>query len=508
MTVAQSTLDTFSTKHLHADLKGRSVRGGLLTLTSQGAQFVMSSISTVVLARLLTPADFGLVAMVTAITGLGQAFADLGLSEATIQHPEIDHDQVSKLFWINVGIGLLLTSITALLAPCLSWFYHEPRLRAITYLVSLTFLIGGLRVQHDALLRRQMRYASLAIRDVAGCVLGVPIAIVLAMRGAGYWAIVALPLVLNTTQMVLSWILARWIPGLPRRGAKVRSLISFGSHVAASYLVFNFTRSTDSILIGRYWGPGPLGLYSRALNLLLLPVRQLGVPARSVAVPSFSRVQDDPERLARYYLRTANLIMWITGPIFGFLFVAATPVIVLTLGSKWKEAAPVFQLLSIFALGQLLYESTVWLLVSRGQPVRLLKLALIVCPITVISYAIGLPFGIRGVALSGAVVMFAIFPWILSFSFRGTVLTLRDLGRSVILPIVTCLTGVASGEVALHVLGSLPIISELIVIALAFTVGSLLTLLITPVRREIEALKDLLKSTRSMSSTPLVESLD
>ena len=230
-------VDAFSTEHLRADLKGRSVRGGLLTLTSQGAQFLMQSISTVVLARLLVPADFGLVAMVTAVTGLGQAFADLGLSEATIQHPEISHEQVSTLFWINVAIGLTLMSITAALAPVLAWFYREPRLKDITLLLSLTFLVGGLRVQHDALLRRQMRFTSLAIRDVTSYVLAVPVAITLAWRGAGYWALVALPLTLNSTQMSLSWLMAHWTPGLPRRDAKVRSLIAFGGNVAASYVV-------------------------------------------------------------------------------------------------------------------------------------------------------------------------------------------------------------------------------------------------------------------------------
>jgi O-antigen/teichoic acid export membrane protein len=182
MGTQQQTLDAFSTEHLHADLKGRSVRGGMLTLTSQGVQFVMQSVSTIVLARLLTPADFGLVAMVTAITGLGQAFADLGLSEATIQRPEISHDQVSTLFWINVAIGLGLTALTSALAPVLAWFYREPRLIHITFLVSLTFLIGGLRVQHDALLRRQMRFSALAVRDIASYLVAVPVAILLARR--------------------------------------------------------------------------------------------------------------------------------------------------------------------------------------------------------------------------------------------------------------------------------------------------------------------------------------
>jgi len=499
MAAQQQLIDAFSTEHLHADLKGRSVRGGLLTLTSQGAQFLMQSVSTVVLARLLVPADFGLVAMVTAITGLGQAFADLGLSEATIQHPEISHNQVSTLFWINVAIGLTLTSITAALAPVLVWFYREPRLKDITFLLSLTFLIGGLRVQHDALLRRQMRFTSLAIRDVASYVLAVPVAIALAWRGAGYWALVALPLTLNLTQMSLSWLMVRWTPGLPRIDARVRSLIAFGGNVAASYLIFNVNRSADSVLIGWYWGAGPLGLYSRAYNLLMLPVRQLGAPARSVAVPAFSRVQGDPERLARYYLRTVNLIMWITAPIFGFLFVAAEPVIVLTLGNRWREAAPVFQILAIFALGQLLLESTLWLFVSRGQSKRLLRLLLIISPIIVASYVIGLSFGIKGVALSGSLVLLAIFPQVLKFAFRGTTLTLGRLWQAILYPISLCLAGVFLGELALHLIAPQRIISQLLVVALGFAVAYSLSALLRAVREEVMSFRRLFRELRLSS---------
>jgi O-antigen/teichoic acid export membrane protein len=497
MAVQQQTLDAFSTEHLHADLRGRSVRGGLLSVTSQGAQFVMQSIATVVLARLLTPTDFGLVAMVTAITGLGQAFADLGLSEATIQHPEISHKQVSNLFWINVAIGLILTSITAGLAPVLAWFYREPRLKNITLLVSLTFLIGGLRVQHDALLKRQMRFSSLAIRDITSYVVAVPVAIALAWRGAGYWALVAMPLVLNLTQMALSWLIVRWIPGLPRRDAKVRSLIAFGGNVAASYLIFNVNSNADNVLIGWYWGAGPLGLYSRAYNLLMLPVRQLGGPARSVAIPAFSRVQDDPERMARYYLRTVNVIMWIVAPIFGFLFVAAVPIIVLALGHRWRGAAPVFQILAIFALGQLLLESTLWLFVSRGQSQRLLKLLLVICPIIIASYALGLPFGTKGVALSGSLGLLLIFPWILRFTFRGTSLSLQRLGHAVLYPTSMCLAGVCTGELALHLIVRQGAVTQLAVAAAGFLAGCLLSISLPPVRREILSLKAMFAQSRS-----------
>ena len=505
MAAQQQIQSAFSTDHLHSDFRGRTVRGGIMTLTSQGAQFLMQSIATITLARLLIPADYGLVAMVTAITGLGQAFAELGLSEATIQREEINHDQVSTLFWINVAVGMTLMSITALLAPVLAWFYRQPQLINITLLSSLVFLISGLRVQHNALLRRQMKFKLLAIRDVASYVVAVPFAIVLAWRGAGYWALVALPLTLNFVGMLLSWVMSGWIPGAPRRNANVSSLITFGGGVAASYFILNVARSSDSVLIGWRLGASPLGLYSRAYNLLMLPVRQLSPAASSVAIPAFSRLQDQPERLGRYYLKMANAMMWMSAPIFGFLFVAAEPVIVLTLGSRWREAAPVFQLLAIFACGQPLLESIIWLLIGRGRPLWLLQLGLILAPVMIGSYAIGLPFGIKGVALSGSVVLLAIFPAILKFSFRGTTITLRRLARSICCPVLLCLMGAGSGRLALHYFVRNGAVAELLVAALGFTLGCLLSMLLPQMRDELMSFWSLLARSRSMQPANLAE---
>ena len=501
MPAQQELVDGLRTDHLEADLKGRSVRGGLVTLTSQGTQFVLQSTATVVLARLLTPADFGMVAMVTAITGLASAFADLGLSEATIQRKDITHHQVSALFWINVAIGFGLTLITVALAPVLVRLNHEPRLMSITLLLSVTFLIGGLRVQPDALLKRQMRFSSLAIRDIASYCVAVPVAIAMAWRGAGYWAIVALPLTLNFTQMLLSWVMVKWRPSLPRRNANVGSMVAFGGNVAASYLIFNLNRSVDNILIGWYWGAAPLGLYSRAYNLLMLPVRQLNAPIASVAVPAFSKLQDDPERYARYYLRAINLITWVSLPLFGFLFVAARPVIILILGVKWWEAAPVFQILAISALGQMLFESIVWLLVSRGQSARLLKLLFIVSPLIIGSFVVGLPFGIKGVALSYSLVLLAILPWVLKFTFQGTQLTLGNLIRALLYPVSVGLAAVGCTELVLRFFVPEPILLQLLAVASCFAAVYLLSALIPSIRQEMLSLRKLSGELRISSQT-------
>src|SRR5438876_2387298 len=484
--------ESLDTIHLHADLKRRSVRGGLVTLFSQGAQFVMQSVATIVLARLLVPADFGIVAMVTASTGLASAFADFGLSEATIQRKEITHEQVSTLFWINVAIGVGLTAATAAIAPLLARFYREPRLLGITLVLSLTFIIGGLRVQPNALIRRQMRFTALAIRDILAYLVAVPVAIVMAVRGYRYWALVALPLTLNFVQMGISWLVVKWRPGLPSRAAQIASMVKFGGNVSASYVVLNLNRSLDSILVGWYWGAAPLGLYSRAYNLLMLPVRQLSGPAGSVAIPSFSRLQDSPKRFARYFLGAVSLLAWITAPVFGFLFVAAKPVIALVLGNKWVDAAPVFQILVITALGQLLLESTVWLFVSRGKSNRLLQILLLISPLLALSYAIGLPFNIKGVALSGSVALVILLPWLLSFSFRGTELSLKRLGRTLVFPISICLVSILVSNAALRFAQPHRIWLQLLVVAAGFLATYAASLLIPAIRTELTSFREIL----------------
>jgi len=500
MTVEQEATKELSTEHLSKDLRGRSVRGGLLNLTSQGTQFLIQTAATVILARLLTPADFGLVAMVATVTGLAQAFADLGLSEATIQREEISQDQVSSLFWVNVAVGLGLMILTMALSPLIARFYHDGRLTKIALLSSLNFLFGGLRVQPDALLKRQMRFLALAIRDVSSYGVAVPIAIILAWQGAGYWSIVALPLLLNFTQMWLSWLMIKWRPSRPRWETQVGSLVAFGGNVAVSYFIVTVSRSADTVLIGWYTGVGPLGLYSRAYNLLMLPVRQFIVPAGSVAIPAFSRLQEYPERFAHYYLRAVNLILWISAPIFAFLFVAARPVIVLLLGQQWQEAAPVFQLLAISALVQVFLEPIIWLHVSRGRSTELLKLLVIICPILIASYAVGLPFGIKGVALTGSLVQVAMLPWVLRISFRTTELNLRRFGQAVLYPISLCLIAIFFAELAKYLIAPKRLLSEILVVAAAFLLTLLFSSLVPTVQREIASLRQVFREFRPTSS--------
>jgi PST family polysaccharide transporter len=191
--------------------------------------------------------------------------------------------------------------------------------------------------------------------------------------------------------------------------------------------------------------------------------------------------------------------LWISAPVFGFLFVAAKPVIVLVLGKQWREAAPVFQILAICALAQLLFGSTTWLFVSRGRSQQLLKLWLIIAPVIVGSYAIGLPFGIKGVALSGSLVSLVILPWTLKFAYRGTNLTLQGAGRALLYPVALCLVGVFLAELALSLISAERTFSQLLVVALSFAAVYSLSSLIPPVREEMLSLRKLWSELRLSS---------
>lgn len=493
----QPSIGVFETEHLMGDLKGRAVRGGVVTLSAQGVLFLLQTIGTVVLARLLTPGDFGLVAMVTALTGLVRLLKDAGLPQATIQRQEITHRQISTLFWVNVGLGAALMVITAAMAPAVSWLYADSRLTGITMVTGVGFLFSGLTVQHDALLKRQMRYSSLALKDVVSTAAGTAVGITLAVLGAGYWALVAMPAAIALTHMLLAWSMVHWRPGLPARAAGVRSMFLFGGHLTGSQLIAYLDRNTDNVLIGWYWGAGPLGLYAAAYRLLMLPLRQLNAPVGAVAVPALSRLQNDPERHARFYLRMINVIMWISAPLIGFLFLAAEPVVVLALGQQWRDAAAVFQILALCALTQPLYNTTGWLFISRGRTDQLLRLGLVISPAVIGSFAIGLPFGITGVALGYSLVLLTILPWVFRYTFRDTRLTLKRFGRALLWPVCLCLAAVIVTGVALHVLGPRGDLQRLLFIILWFgTTYSLGAVVVPCARAEVLSLRTLVEELR------------
>ena len=417
----------FDTRNLSADLKRHSVRGGTVTLVAQGAKLLLQTTSMMCLARLLTPADFGLIAMVLAITGFVMMLKDLGLSMATVQRAEINHGQVSTLFWINVGLSIVLVGVTAGLAPVVAWFYGEPRLIPITLVLAGAFLFGGLTIQHQALLRRQMRFRALAIVDIVAMALSVAVAIASALLGAGYWSLVAMQITLAAATAVGVWWACPWRPGRLRRGTGVRTMLAFGGYLTGFNVLNYFARNLDNTLIGWRWGATPLGLYSRAYSLLLLPIQQVTPPIAAVAIPALSRLNDQPERYRVFYLRALALLTFVTTPIVAVLLVCAEETILVFLGPNWRAAAPIFRILAISAAVQPVMNSAGWLYLSGGRSRALFAWGAAASVVVAGAFFIGLPFGPRGVALSYAIAATVLCVPCMHFATRGSSICLRDL---------------------------------------------------------------------------------
>ena len=392
------TNEVFAIDHLRDNMKGHSVRGGAATLAAQGISFALRVGSTAVLARVLTPADFGLIAMVIAVIGFADLFRDFGLSIATIQREQITHDQVSSLFWINVALSAFLLLVMSAFAPVTAWFYGEPELVGITIALSSTFLIGGLAVQHQALLRRQMRFVSLAVIQVSSFAVGVLMGIAAALTGIGYWALVVMHVAQSATYTAIVWYMTRWVPGPPRLRSGIQSMVTFGGNVTGFHFSNYFARNTDKILIGWYWGALSLGLYSRAHALVLLPLLYLNGPVSAVTVPALSRLQSSPSRWANYYLQAISGVMLCAAPLIAFLLVSANDIILFVLGPQWQDAVGIFRWLSISALAQVLCNSTTWLYTSLGHGRRMLGWGLATSLICVLAFIIGLPFGTTSMA--------------------------------------------------------------------------------------------------------------
>ena len=313
------------TNHLLSDLKGRTISGAVVTIAAQVGQFVLNLGSIMILARLLTPKDFGLFAMVTTVMSFLRVFKDAGLSTATVQREGITYAQVSNLFWINVAMSGAISLLMAAGSPAIAWFYREPRLVGITLILSSTFLLSGLTVQHTALLNRQMRFKAMAVIQVGSMLVGTAVGVVMAWTNYGYWALVWGNFVTVAASVVLTWIAIPWRPQAPIGGSGTRSLIGFGANLTTGGFLYSFARGADALLIGRFCGPDSLGLYTRAGALLNRPLDQFLGPLQSVFVPALSRIQMQPERYRRTFLRVYEAMALVSCLSTGLLFALSSP---------------------------------------------------------------------------------------------------------------------------------------------------------------------------------------
>jgi O-antigen/teichoic acid export membrane protein len=416
------------------DLKEKAVRGSFARVCTQASNFLLRMGTLMVFARLLTPQDFGLVGMVTAITGVLSLFKDFGLSTATVQRLSISEEQSSTLFWLNMLVGAILGLVSLAIAPVLVAFYGEPRLFWVTVALASGFLFNALGVQHSAILQRQMRFTTLAVIEILSLLASTAVGIGMAIGGLRYWALVGWSIVLPAANSLGAWLIAAWIPGRPRRGAEVRSIILFGGTITLNSVIVYVAYNLDKVLLGRFWGAEALGIYGRAYQLLKMPMDSLLGAVGGVAFSALSRVQEDHNLLKSYFLKGYKMVLALTVPVTISCALFASDIILVFFGPKWKDATAIFQLLAPTILVFAVINPTGWLLFSIGLVGRSLRIALVIAPLVITGYVIGLKYGPNGVAFGfSAMMLLWVVPHIL-WSVRGTMVSPREMFQAMSKP--------------------------------------------------------------------------
>jgi PST family polysaccharide transporter len=419
------------------DLGKKAVEGALARICAQLANLALRLGSLAVLARLLDPKDFGLVGMVTALTGVLNLFKDFGLSAASVQRANVTDEEKSTLFWINILVGCVLAVTTLGISPEVARFYREPRLYWVANIIAFSFLFNAAGIQHFALLQRQLRFTTLSIIDTSSWIVSTALAIAAARSGYGYWALVAMTVCQPLVSTTLSWLVSGWVPGSPWKGTGVGSLMRFGGALTVNGLIVYIASNFEKVLLGRFWGADAIGIYGRGYQLIRIPTDTLNGAVGEVAFSALSRLQQEPERLRRYFLRGYSLVLALTLPATFACCVLATDLIGVLLGPKWREAATIFRLLTPTIVVLAIANPLSWLLGAIGMVGRGVKMSLVIAPLMIASYLVGVPYGPKGVAVAYSTIMVLWLIPVVAWSVYGTVLSLKDIWRTVRAPLAS-----------------------------------------------------------------------
>jgi O-antigen/teichoic acid export membrane protein len=436
------------------DLRDKTFRAGIASVAGRAVIILLRVISIMILGRLLTPHDYGLTAMVTSFTGLLMVFSGFGLQQAAIQGQSMTVERASTLFWVNVVLGGGLTLVGFAFAPIVGAFYHEPQTVLATCVVSIAFLFIGAGVQHRVLLTRQMRFNVAATIDVIAAASGTAITIGMAFAGFQYWALLAAFVITPAITTFGMWIATGWIPGRPRRGTGIRSLMAFGGTMTLNAIVGYIGGNLEKFLIGRSWGADSIGVYNRAQTLLMFPVENLNLTFGEVAFAAFSRAREDAERMKRYFLKAFTLVVTVMAPLSTICMLFPEDIVAVMLGPNWTQASEILRFLAPTVLALALAHPMSWLISALGLVQRGLKMALVSACLAMIAIPIGLPYGPAGVAIAYSTVAVLRAIPMAAWAIHGTQFRLSEILAVLQAPLFACLAGATACLGAHHLFGS------------------------------------------------------
>jgi O-antigen/teichoic acid export membrane protein len=478
------------------DLAHRASRGTLMTVGAQWSRTALQLVSTVVLARLLAPADFGLVAMVMAIVGVADLIREFGLSGAIVRLREIDDGMWAAIHRFSLGLGIVAGGLAAASAPLIAALYGEERLVGLTLALAPLVLVNSVAMPLQAGLQRDLRFGTIAIVEIVAAVVGVAAAITAAALGAWVWSLVLLPGVSALVRLIGFLGIRRPPLTRARPWRDLRPVLGTGGSILGVELLNYAARNVDNVLIGRALGPAVLGVYTRAYALLMLPISQLNGPLARVGLPVLSRLRDDEDAYRRYVRAAMLVIAYAAIPTFALLAAMAGPLVLVLLGDAWTEAAPIFALLAIAGAAQALGNVSGWLYVSLGRAHRQLVYFAATKPLVIAAFVVGLMWnGVHGLALLYGLVSCALLVPGFLLAIRGTFVTAADVFLPVLRPVLLAPFAFAAAAAVSALLGDTPFLA-LAAGALAGVAVFALALLIPAYRRDAARIVDVVARAR------------
>jgi O-antigen/teichoic acid export membrane protein len=427
------------------DLGRRALRGGIVSVVIQYGNAALQIVAAVILARLLAPEDFGLVAIITVLTSFAPLLIDFGLLDATAQRSKITTAQVSGLFWVSSGIGLAVAVVVAACSPLIAWLYGDPRLQPIALCTAITFVLSGLTNQHMALLRRAMQFSRIGQIQFIGTLAGIVVAVIFAIDGYGYWALVLRPIVTSFAVACGAWLACRWRPGSAVFDDEVKSMVRFGLHVVGFSVAYALARAADRIALGLFYRPDQVGYYQNAMNLYENSIYSALIQMHAVGSAALSKLQSNPAALRQKYEAALSMLAFFVMPMAAILSVTAEDLTVILLGEKWRVAGSLLSIIALRGIFNVVEASQGWLHLSIGRADRWRNWGVVSLGVQVVAVLAGLPFGARGVAIAAVVASLLIALPSIIYAGRpigiGAALVIRAVGPQLVGAIVTAALG-------------------------------------------------------------------
>lgn len=380
-------------------LREKTLKG----LTWSGMSQVITQISqlliTTILARLLTPNDFGLLGMTVVFTNFLNIFCEMGISGALIQKQDISETQYSSVFWLNIIVGIVLMLLTMAISPCIASFYNKPELKPIVMMISVNFPIMSFVIVQKAIFSKEMSFKKLAIAEVIAVIVAGIIGISMAYLGHGVWSLVYRMLIFTAANTLLLWWLSAWRPKFIFSLKALKEVFPFSFNLMGFNLVNYFARNIDNILIGKFLGVQALGYYTLAYRLMLYPVQNISGVVGKVMFPAFSMIQDDLEKVRTTYMKMVKAISLVTFPIMCVLFAVTPEFVHVIFGPQWQPMVILIQILCICGIFQAIGTTVGYILLSQGRADLQFKMQVIGTILVTIFIITGLKWGVIGVTV-------------------------------------------------------------------------------------------------------------